>query len=60
MQTLQLTEDQRTLLAEIGRLHLVRQSHLEAARFCRDQIEQLRTQLQQLELSQLQQQREQA
>ena len=43
----QVTPQQRQLLAEIGHLHLMIESHQAAARFCRDQLKQLRAQLEQ-------------
>ena len=51
----QVTPQQRQLLAEIGHLHLVLESHKRAAHFCLDQLKQLRAQLEQLEQGQPQQ-----
>lgn len=44
-----LTPDQHRILAEIGHLHLVLESHKTAARFCREQLKLLRAQLEHTE-----------
>ena len=37
--------DQRELLAEVGRFHLLLESHQNAVRFCRKQLRELRQRL---------------
>lgn len=44
-----LTPEQRELLMEVGRIHLVLESHQNAARFCRSQLRKLRQRLMELE-----------
>ena len=41
----QLSQTQRDLLAEVGHFHLMLESHQNAARFCREQLRQLRQRL---------------
>ena len=48
----QVTSEQREILAEIGHLHLVLESHQMTAKMCRQRLKQLRSQLEQLEQSQ--------
>lgn len=45
----QVTPEQRQILAEIGHVHLMLESHNMAAKFCREQLKQLRAQLEQSE-----------
>lgn len=45
----QVSSEQRDLLAEVGHLHLVLESHQNAARFCREQLRQLRHRLMEAE-----------
>ena len=46
--------DQQVLLAEIGRFHLLLDSHQNAARFCRKQLRELRQRLAEAEQAALQ------
>lgn len=44
-----LTTEQRDILAEVGHMQLLLESHQAAARYCRDQMKQLRQRLMELE-----------
>lgn len=48
-QQLQLSEEQRELLMEIGHFHLMLESHQTATRFCRQQLKALRSRLEEVE-----------
>ena len=50
----QLSQTQRDLLAEVGHFHLMLESHQIAARFCKDQLKQLRQRLAEAEQAALQ------
>lgn len=43
------TPDQQQLLAELGHLHLVLESHQRAAQYCIEQIQSVRTRLEALD-----------
>ena len=45
----QVTPEQREILAEIGHLHLMLESHQMAAKYCKEQLKQLRSRLEQFE-----------
>lgn len=45
----QVTPDQREVLAEIGHLHLMLESHKMAVKHCREQLERLSQQLMEME-----------
>ena len=46
--------DQQALLAEVGRFHLLLESHQNAVRFCRNQLRELRQRLAEAEQAALQ------
>lgn len=48
----EVTPAQRKILAEIGHLHVMLESHQMAAKYCREQLKQLRSRLEQMEHSQ--------
>ena len=50
----QLSQTQRDLLAEVGHFHLMLESPQIAARFCKDQLKQLRQRLAEAEQAALQ------
>ena len=45
----QLTTEQRDILAEVGHMQLLLESHQAAARYCREQMRKLRQRLMELE-----------
>ena len=49
-----ITPEQKEVLAELGHLHLVLESHQMAAQHCVEQIQNLRSQLEQMEQERLQ------
>ncbi len=46
--------DQQAMLAEVGRFHLMLESHQNAVRFCRNQLRELRQRLAEAEQAALQ------